>query len=117
MVGRPSVKKGQRRAASFFRSKNLIDIERIYPYIISYFNFYWKDFYGRPDKESVGKIKQLFNDLELQKEYEMYENTKFERIMLGIDELSFQDEHSQQFTEQIKQVLKNYAQKIFKRNK
>lgn len=47
----------------------------------------------------------------------MYENTKFERIMLGIDELSFQDEHSQQFTEQIKQVLKNYAQKIFKRNK
>ncbi len=65
----------------------------------------------------MSKIKQLFNDLELQKEYEVYENTKFERIMSGINELSFEDEHSKQFTEEIKLVLKNYANKIFKRNK
>lgn len=76
-----------------------------------------KDNYGRPDQEHVLKIKELFNTLNLQAEYKLYEQTNFDKIMSDINNLNFEDQKSSDFTEEIKLVLKNYAQKIFKRNK
>ena len=76
-----------------------------------------EDFYGRKDPGSVRKIKELFKDLDLENEYKTYEETKFEKIMYEIENLEFNKREGVQYTNKVKAVLKNYAQKIFKRNK
>lgn len=74
-----------------------------------------EDYYGRPDQPSVLKIKQLYNDLELKEEYESYENMRFEAIMNNINNLTFKT--NREYLSEVKQVLRDYAAKIFKRNK
>ncbi len=76
-----------------------------------------EDFYGRQEPDSVQKIKSLFKDLDLEGEYRTYEDTKFQKIMSEINGLEFEKVESGQLTREVQIVLKNYAQKIFKRNK
>ena len=76
--------------------------------------------YGRQDQESVRKIKDLFDLLDLNGEYERFEQQKYEKIMLDINMLSFDEKKTQIDSfkaEQIRHILRMYAKKIFKRNK
>jgi hypothetical protein len=56
----------------------------------------------------------LFNDLNLKDKYEAFEQEKYEKIMNDIENLNFESLKSNQ-TQSIKNILKSYAQKIFKR--
>lgn len=73
-----------------------------------------EDSYGKSDPESVSKVKGLFNELDLQKVYQEYEQERFDKIMSQINDLTFANSGH---THQIQLVLKNYARKIFKRKK
>jgi farnesyl diphosphate synthase len=77
-----------------------------------------RTFYGRQDQESVRKIKDLFNLLDLENEYKRFEQEKYDKIMNEIDALKFdQNVIDLNRTERIKNILRLYAKKIFKRNK
>ena len=87
--------------------------------IQKYFNFlyyYKKENYGRNNKNNVKKIKKLFNELELEKEYFSYEEEKFQLISKMIDSLEFKELTPVQI-DLIKSILNLYSKKIFKRNK
>lgn len=66
----------------------------------------------------MAKVKEVFNELELKKEYESFEDDKYKKIMIDIDNLTFESNSvSPEQTNKIKLILKMYANKIFKRIK
>ena len=66
----------------------------------------------------MAKVKEVFIELELKKEYESFEDDKYKKIMIDIDNLTFESNSvSPEQTNKIKLILKMYANKIFKRIK
>lgn len=64
------------------------------------------------------KVKELYNQLDLVSEYEKFEQQEFERITSKIENLNFEKANFDcNKTERVKDVLKMYAKKIFKRIK
>lgn len=66
----------------------------------------------------MAKVKQVYKQLDLMSEYDRFERDEYNRIIFLIDSLSFEDSVLNfDKTERIKNVLRMYANKIFKRMK
>jgi hypothetical protein len=60
-------------------------------------------------------IKELYNQLNLSDEYNIFENEQFAQITFKIENLNFDSTNNK--TNAIKNILNMYVKKIFKRNK
>lgn len=69
-----------------------------------------KENYGRKNKDAEGKVKEVFNQLQLDREYLQYE----ERIVAQLRQDTEGIDESRGFR---KQVLTAFLDKIYKRNK
>jgi hypothetical protein len=66
----------------------------------------------------VASVKQVYHELNLKEEFEKFEEKTYKEITNEIDNLNFNLESiNSDKTEKIRFILRNYAKKIFKRNK
>ena len=66
--------------------------------------------YGKNDPECVKKVKQLYNELQLQQVYIDYEEQSYQDLMITIDK-------ELQQTNLPKQLFVEFADRIYKRKK
>lgn len=68
------------------------------------------DNYGKKDNDAEAKVKEVFNELELQKDYFNYEDSVVVKLRASIDQI----DESRGFK---KKVLESFLKKIYKRQK